>query len=345
MRTRYVQCVALKHGALTTAATSVRSVRLHVGNSALPRFKLLRCGTFGTTRHDYQSHHREVLKFPPNTSHRRIVTLRSNKMSADSKTDAHPTYQALEALVKSAGDDKAIDDTVQRFSELAKASASELEDFLWETYNGIFDVAGQTAPEKQTPLVDFVQRLRETTVTGSDGQALHISDGVVWKDLPTFGWVARDLWNFDVLDASASKEEKTDQDNKAAFLAQLTARASVTSAQRDDPLDYSMYGLWALREAFEEEHPAGADVVSAVRQAYLWIRYAGDVLRKLSAQDHKLQERTGIAGGKFTSRGWSGFNEERWTAWSEAFAAARTGLADAEAKELAGQAVDIMKSK
>lgn len=143
-----------------------------------------------------------------------------------------------------------------------------------------------------------------------------------------------------------SKEEKTGFDNQAAFLAQLTARASIPEAgPRDDPLDYSMYGLWALREAFEQEHPAGADAAAAIRQAYLWIRYSGDVLRKLSARDHKLEDRMGVAGGKFGNREWRGFNEERWAAWSEGFVAAKAELADAEAKELAGKAVDIMKSK
>ncbi|KAF9876779.1 hypothetical protein CkaCkLH20_05625 [Colletotrichum karsti] len=265
-------------------------------------------------------------------------------MSVNSAIAALPAYKALDAYVKTGDDKKALDETVQKFNDLAKDSESQLEDFLWDTYNAIFAVAKQTPPEKQGPLVDFIQRLRETTVTASDGQSLHLSEGVVWKDLPTFGWVARDLWNFDITDASASKEEKASWDNLAAFLAQLTARASVVEGTAD-PLDYSTYGLWALRDAFETEHPADADSAAAVRHASLWIRHAGDAFRKLSAEDRDLEAKTGAAGGRFGDRQWKGFNRERWGVWTEGFATAQSSLADEEAKGLAGRAVDIMKSK
>ncbi|KAL0934946.1 uncharacterized protein CTRU02_209537 [Colletotrichum truncatum] len=265
-------------------------------------------------------------------------------MSVNSAIAALPAYKALDAFVK-AGDKKSLEDTVQKFNDLAKASESELEDFLWDTYNAIFAVAKQTSPEKQEPLADFVQRLRETTVTGSNGQALHLQESVVWKDLPTFGWVARDLWNFDVTDASASKEERASWDNLAAFLAQLTARASIDRT-RSDPLDFSMFGLWALRTAFEEEHPAEADTEAAVRQAYLWIQYAGDTLKKLSVDGYKLEERTGIAGTKYEeTKDWKGFNQERWDLWTDEFKTAQTSSSDSKLKDDAAKAVNIMKSK
>ncbi|KAJ3950829.1 hypothetical protein N0V92_012780 [Colletotrichum tropicale] len=263
-------------------------------------------------------------------------------MGVNSAIAGLPAYKALDAYLTTGGDKKAFDDTIQKYNDLAKAAESSLEDFLWDTYNAIFATAKQTPPEKQAPLVDFVQRLRETTVTGSDGQALHLSEGVVWKDLPTFGWVARDLWNFDVTDASASKEDKTSWDNLAAFLAQLTSRASVSEGT-PDPLDYSTYGLWALRTAFEEEHPAGADKSAALRQASIWIKYSGETLQKLAARDAKLEAKTGKAGGKFGGKEWRGFNQERWGVWTEAFTAAQGEVADEEVKGLAKEAVGIMK--
>ncbi|KAK1962806.1 hypothetical protein LY78DRAFT_683771 [Colletotrichum sublineola] len=265
-------------------------------------------------------------------------------MSVNAAIADLPAYKTLDAFVKSgATDEKALNDTVQEFNTLAKKAQSEIEDFLWDTYNAVFAVAKQTSPENQGPLVHFLQRLRETTVTASDGQPLKLSNQVVWKDLPTFGWVARDLWNFDPLDASASKEDKAAWDNLSALVAQLTARADLDNPQ--DPFDFSLYGLWALRTAFEEDHPAGADVAAAVRQAYLWIHYSGDALQKLSAKNRNFDANSGKAGTKFGDRDWKGLNEERWNAWAEAFASVQASLADDEVKSLAGKAAESMKSK
>ncbi|OLN89315.1 hypothetical protein CCHL11_08989 [Colletotrichum chlorophyti] len=265
-------------------------------------------------------------------------------MSVNSAIAALPAYKALNSFVSNnPTDQKAQDEIVQKFKDLAKASESEIEDFLWDAYNAIFAVVKQTAPEKQKPLVDFLQRLRQTTVTASDGQPLKLGNQVVWKELPTFGWVARDLWNFDVLDASATQEEKNSWDNLSAFAAQLTARANLDDP--NDPFDFSLYGLWALRTAFEENRPADADVAAAVRQAYLWINYAGEALRKLSAKDRNFDGKSAKAGDKFGSRDWRGFNEERWGIWTEAFATAQTSLSDADAKKLAGKAAGIMKNE
>ncbi|EFQ30863.1 hypothetical protein CGRA01v4_12931 [Colletotrichum graminicola] len=265
-------------------------------------------------------------------------------MSVNAAIAALPAYKTLDAFVKS-GDtsEKAIDDTVQEFNTLAKNSQSEIEDFLWDMYNAVFAVAKQTPPEKQGPLVHFLQRLRDTTVTASDGQPLKLSNQVVWKDLPTFGWVARDLWNFDALDASASKDEKAAWDNLSALAAQLTTLADLNNPQ--DPFDFSLYGLWTLRTAFEEEHPAGADVAAAVRQASLWITYSGDALQKLSAKNRNFDAKSGKAGAKFADRDWKGLNEERWNAWAEAFASAHASLGDEEVKRLAAKAAESMKSK
>ncbi|KAK1705797.1 hypothetical protein BDP67DRAFT_530346 [Colletotrichum lupini] len=120
------------------------------------------------------------------------------KVGVNDAIAALPAYKSLSSFLKTEGatDKQALENTVDEFKDLAKKSESQIEDFLWDTYNAIFAVAKQTPPEKQTPLLDFLQRLRETTVTASDGQPLKLNNQVVWKDLPTFGWVARDLWNF-----------------------------------------------------------------------------------------------------------------------------------------------------
>ncbi|KAK1994907.1 hypothetical protein LX36DRAFT_583411 [Colletotrichum falcatum] len=265
-------------------------------------------------------------------------------MSVTPAVAALPAFKTLDALVKSAAADQeaADDDALQHFNSLAAGAQPEVEDFLWDTYNAVFAVARQTSPEKQGPLVRFLQRLRDTTVTANDGQPLKLGNQVVWKHLPTFGWVARDLWNFDALDPSASKAEKAGWDNLSALAAQLTARADLDNPQ--DPFDLSLYGLWALRTAFEQDHPAGADVAAAVRQASLWINYSRDALQKLSAKNRTFDAKSGNPGAKFADRGWKGFNDERWSAWADAFTSAQASLEDDEVKGLAAKAAESMKS-
>ncbi|KAL2882832.1 hypothetical protein SGCOL_001522 [Colletotrichum sp. CLE4] len=265
-------------------------------------------------------------------------------MSVNDAIAALPAYKSLTSFIK-ADDKKALDDTVSEFRDLAKKSESQIEDFLWDTYNAIFAVAKQTSPEHQTPLIDFLQRLRETTVTASDGQPLKLNSQVVWKDLPTFGWVARDLWNFDAFDTSASAEEKASWTNLSAFAAQLTARADLTNPQ--DPFDFSLYGLWALRSAFEEEQAADAaeGQTIATRLAYQWTVHAKDALYKLSTKKRDFEGKSGKPGSKFADREWKGLSEERWQSWTDGFAAVSQSSSDKEVSALAKEAAEKMKSK
>lgn len=101
----------------------------------------------------------------------------------------------LERLVQPDATEHTVAIVVHSFTEQAK-SASSIGDYLWEAFNAMFDVAARTPLEKQGRLVEFLGRLRQTTATGADGQPLSYEGGAVWKDMPSFGWVARDLWNF-----------------------------------------------------------------------------------------------------------------------------------------------------
>jgi len=76
----------------------------------------------------------------------------------------------------------------------------KMADYLWDTFNEVFDLAGKTAGANQQHIIDLLLGLRKNTIL-DDGtcQPLRIEaagEGVVWRDLPSFGWVARDLWNF-----------------------------------------------------------------------------------------------------------------------------------------------------
>ncbi|KAL2261657.1 hypothetical protein VTK26DRAFT_3672 [Humicola hyalothermophila] len=219
--------------------------------------------------------------------------------------------------------DSAIATAVQTFTSQAEAASSSIGDYLWDSFNTLFEVAGRTAPEHQDRLVKFLTQLRQTEVKVShNGEPLQYEGGVVWTDMPSFGWVARDRWNFDALDPSASDQEQARWYNWAGLLAQLTALSTDSENGRRDPFDFSLFALWAMRTAFEDRHSEGQNATFAQRQAAVWIRYAGAKLRKLCAKGHELEARVGVAGSKFGERPWKGFSEERWQIWKDGFKAA-----------------------
>ena len=104
----------------------------------------------------------------------------------------------LEPLIESDATEHTVAAAVRTFNDQANAATS-IGDYLWEAFNAVFDVAARTPPENQGRLLEFLDRLRQTTATDANGQPLSYEDGVVWKDMPSFGWLARDLWNFGTL--------------------------------------------------------------------------------------------------------------------------------------------------
>jgi hypothetical protein len=110
-----------------------------------------------------------------------------------------PEYEALKDLVASGP--AALRDIIGVFSRPACAAAEaddeqELRDSIWYAYCAIVTIAANTPFEKQKLLVDFVQNLRRKTLHSKTGDDITQEDGLVWRDLPTFGWVARDAWNY-----------------------------------------------------------------------------------------------------------------------------------------------------
>ncbi|KAK3291985.1 uncharacterized protein B0H64DRAFT_408659 [Chaetomium fimeti] len=281
----------------------------------------------------FYASHRPLVQFGsrirpprPQESARRRFHHQFPKMSTTTTTTtpAPPTpAQLLEPLANpsaGAATADAVQAAVQGFSDQLRANQASIGDFVWAAYGAVFDAVDRTPPERQDRLVEFVARLRETAVNGADGKPLVHEGGELWTDLPTFGWVVRDKWNFDPSDPAATAQQRASWENLTAFVAQLTAR----SEGPDDPLDFSMFGLWAMREAFEDDNGVGSD--AAVRLAALWVRIAGARLRKLSADGHELSARLGVPQGKYADRGWKGFNEERWKAWGDELKVAQASL-------------------
>lgn len=74
----------------------------------------------------------------------------------------------------------------------------ETEDFVWTVWNAVFAAAGQASSEKQLHLiVEFLVQLSKVEVKDpATGEVLTRDGDKVWTDLPMFGWVTRDWFNF-----------------------------------------------------------------------------------------------------------------------------------------------------
>lgn len=143
--------------------------------------------------------------------------------------------------------------------------------------------------------------------------------------------------NKDATDPSLTAEARSKFENWTAFLAQLTARSA---ADDDSPFDFSLFALWSMRSAFEED--GGADSETAVKLAALWVRFAGEHLRKLSADGERLPQNCGLPGSKYAECGWRGYNNDRWKAWTDELKVAQSKLAPDETIQAASELMDTL---
>jgi hypothetical protein len=86
----------------------------------------------------------------------------------------------------------------QLSNRAASTPATGIEDFVWTVWNAVFEAAGQASSEEQLHLiVEFLVQLSKVEVKDpATGEVLTLYSDKVWTDLPMFGWVTRDWFNF-----------------------------------------------------------------------------------------------------------------------------------------------------
>jgi hypothetical protein len=109
------------------------------------------------------------------------------------------------------------------------------------------------------------------------------------------------------------EEEKTQWININAFLAILTKDNAESSS--GGPLDFSLYGIWSLRDALEGDESATLPQYKK-DTAKVWIKLAGQTLKKLSEQEKTFDGKMAAPGSAFSSKQWKGYNNERWEVWN-----------------------------
>jgi hypothetical protein len=187
-----------------------------------------------------------------------------------------------------------------------------VEGLLWQAWAAVIEAAARTRDDAaRARLADLLSAIRDRgPLARPDGQ-----ECVIWGsmkahvDLPVFGAQMRETWNETPPIRSAESWA-----NLNAFAAQLTLGG----------IDFSLYAIWALRDALEDDEYELALVLPAAVQ---WLRLAGPALAALARKgatyqigDHAgpLCRRAGLTAAGFSTRRW-----EFWRNRLEEIAASR----------------------
>ncbi|OJK00427.1 hypothetical protein ASPACDRAFT_1856000 [Aspergillus aculeatus ATCC 16872] len=227
----------------------------------------------------------------------------------------------------------------------------------WFTMFPLVELASLTPAAQQAKLIEFVAQLQKTPVIDPvTAQPPTVADDLkLWTDLPYLRIYLADRSGFRAWTPSLSlfpfsfpplfgsfaptsadwdqagyvkkaypeaeeypPAEVREWENRNAFMAQLTAAADELS----HPMDFSLYGLYACRSAFEEKEEP---VEEAVRAACIWFIYAG------ARMWENCQARRGFGDSPDDPRY---FDLPRWRRWEEGLQAARREFRRQSTQEL-----------
>lgn len=203
--------------------------------------------------------------------------------------------------------------------------------FLWEFWELFFDTTRQIHYDDPTQdrLVQLIIALREldckTTFEGRNFQGKRI-----WADLPQFDWVAVEF-------IGTLGRYTADYNNFSIFGAHLT---------REGVSDFSLWAIWALRPALEEEPDPrarnyksyGTDLDRHIPLAAKWVAVAGENLYKSN------EAFGGMAKGGRLWKGNGGFSTGRWLFWKSRFKEVHENvMARDETRRIASETKKVME--
>ncbi|KAF2159395.1 hypothetical protein M409DRAFT_71062 [Zasmidium cellare ATCC 36951] len=246
-----------------------------------------------------------------------------------------PQYAALSDYISNKIE---LNGALDKFSSPAEnewtssTSAEEVEEQLTLSWRSIISQAAQTSfkDAAQQKLADFVVGLQQRPALQKDGQTCQVQGTIVWKDLPTFGWSIRDAWN-QAAGPDSDQKSKDQWINLNAFTALLTASAH--SKTNDNP-DLSLFGFWALRQAFEEQNVS--DV--AIAAAAAWFVYAAPTIYDFSQKSKSFDGKVAKPGSAFSDQSWTGFSQDRWQVWTKKLSELQGRVSNNTASQLVEQA-------
>ncbi|RAK98467.1 DUF3632 domain-containing protein [Aspergillus ibericus CBS 121593] len=217
----------------------------------------------------------------------------------------------------------------------------------WFTMFPLVELASLTPAAQQQKIIEFVAQLqRIKLIDPATGQQPTAVDLKLWTDLPYLSVYLADRYGFRY--RRSQDDQKADEDlqteleyppsavqeweNRNAFMAQLTAAAD----ELGHPMDFSLYGLYSCREAFEDDE---ARVEEAVRAACIWYMYAGQRMW----ENCQVQRMFGDDDDPGPPRR---FDMDRWGLWKDGLKAAQVGFRRASTLEMIRKAlVEVEKAE
>jgi hypothetical protein len=175
-----------------------------------------------------------------------------------------------------------------------------VEGMLWSAWQAVISAADTPDDAVQSRLVGLLTAIKGRGILArGDGQECTVWDMRAHVDLPVFGAQMRETWNFAPPAVSPGTWA-----NLNAFVAQLTAGG----------IDFSLYGIWALRDALEMDEQ---DVSPVLPAAVQWFRCAGPVLASLALKGAAHPQRADWLGPLCAKAGLTdlGFTIRRWNFW------------------------------
>lgn len=270
-------------------------------------------------------------------------------MNISHEVTEYEEYKILSSYLANPNETEA---ALQHLTECATSSHSidDLEAHLGRSWNSILYLSTQHphSSEQQDSLVKLLQALTTAhSLKDTNGKEIEIDGSKVWQGLPFFGQAARACWNFPS-DKDVDKKTRDMWISVNAFVARMTAAAvNAHGGERQDygALDYSLYGLWSLRSALEEERensPGKTTIDASVGAAAAWILYAGPTLRGLSDSNKTYSGKVAKPGSKSKDQEWRGYNNDRWQLWKEELGQAKSLVQDDSIQHLVQQALEVM---
>ncbi|KAH0357006.1 hypothetical protein KCU81_g203, partial [Aureobasidium melanogenum] len=191
----------------------------------------------------------------------------------------------------------------------------------------------QIMEQLSSPLQSAIIFFKTARLAYTDSKEVDFDGSKVWQGLPFFGQQARECWNFPYHKEVDAKTRDA-WINVNAFVARLTAVAiNEHGGERQgySALDYSLYGIWSLRSALEEdwENLPGENTTDAsVGAAAVWLAYAGPTLKGLSDSNKTYSGKVAKPGSKFKDEEWRGYTKDRWLSWKKELTQAKSLVQD-----------------
>ncbi|CAG8954380.1 hypothetical protein HYFRA_00006006 [Hymenoscyphus fraxineus] len=196
------------------------------------------------------------------------------------------------------------------------SEGADTEDSLWKVWHDVIDVAAETSHANQQPLVEILLAVQQQNIgkdEASSERTIWGSKVKIWKDMPLLGAAAREAFNRAPGTGDKNELPAEQWSNLNAFLARLTSHSPSIPA-----FDFSLYAIWQLRSAFEDESGGSEADVDAAK---LWFVYAKGLIEKLSKEGKSFDgnnNKIARGGDKYRDREWKGFNLERLEIWQNA---------------------------